>query len=75
MLPAILMPGMDRENWKTRREALVELFREQEYGRRPDLPYRVESRLVSTAPALEGNSSPSGAKRSTAFSWAAAACQ
>ena len=54
MLPAILMPGMDRENWKTRREALVELFREQEYGRRPDLPYRVESRLVSSAPALEG---------------------
>ena len=54
MLPAVLSPGTTRENWKLRREELVELFRQKEFGRRPDVPYRVESRLVSRGEALGG---------------------
>ena len=54
MLPQILTPGTTRENWPARREALVDLFREHVYGRRPDMPYQVESRLVSSTPAMGG---------------------
>lgn len=54
MLPVVCTPGTTRENWNVRREVLVELFRQYEFGRRPDLPFQVEGRLVKTAQALEG---------------------
>lgn len=54
MLPAICPENTTKENWETRREELVELFRKYEFGRRPELPYQVEGNLLRTEPALQG---------------------
>lgn len=54
MLPAICLENTTKENWETRREELVELFRKYEFGRRPEVPYRVEGTLLRTEPALQG---------------------
>lgn len=54
MLNAVCLPETTRENWNVRREELVELFRNYEFGRRPELPYQVDSRLVSRSDALAG---------------------
>lgn len=54
MLPVVCPPGTTRENWPARREALVELFRNYEYGRRPDIPYRVFWEKTGSVPALSG---------------------
>lgn len=54
MLQAVCTPETTRENWPRRREELVELFRTYEYGRRPELPYGVQGKLVSRTDALGG---------------------
>lgn len=54
MLPAVCTPGLTRESWPVRRAELVELFQNYEFGRRPEMEYAVESRLVSSAPAVDG---------------------
>lgn len=54
MLPAILTPETSRENWSMRREALLELFRTYEFGRRPEMPYQVSANLTGAGPALDG---------------------
>lgn len=54
MLPSILKPDTTPETWPHRREELLELFRSQVYGRRPDVPYRVASEMRSTASVLNG---------------------
>lgn len=45
-LPDVLEKDTTPENWNARREALLTLFRTQEYGVRPDVPYVQTERLV-----------------------------
>jgi hypothetical protein len=54
-LPPVLEEGSDavstRERWPARREAILELFREHVYGRRPGKPDSLSFEVVETNPA------------------------
>lgn len=54
MLPLILKPDTTAQNWNERRAELLELFYEHVFGRRPDLPYTVASRLEYRRNVLDG---------------------
>lgn len=42
------------ENWQERRKQIVSMFSENVYGRRPDLPFRIEARLSGSGEACNG---------------------
>ena len=46
-LPLVLEKNTTPQNWNARREALLALFRSQEYGIRPEVPYEQTERLRS----------------------------
>ena len=54
MLPNILDPALGPEDWEPRRRQILKLFEENVFGRRPDLPYQVQSRLLDTRSACGG---------------------
>lgn len=53
-LPAVLKPETTPGTWPARRAEIVELFRDQVFGRRPDIPYTTDAALVCQKPALNG---------------------
>ena len=46
-LPLVLEKNTTPQNWNARREALLALFRSQEYGIRPEVPYEQTEHLRS----------------------------
>lgn len=52
-LPSVLEETTTRENWDARREQLLALFREEEYGRRPEMPFTQTQRLLTEEPLPE----------------------
>lgn len=46
-LPLVLEKNTTPQNWNTRREVLLALFRSQEYGIRPEVPYEQTEHLRS----------------------------
>ena len=46
-LTLVLEKNTTPQNWNARREALLALFRSQEYGIRPEVPYEQTERLRS----------------------------
>ena len=46
-LPLVLEKNTTQQNWNARREALLALFRSQEYGIRPEVPYEQTEHLRS----------------------------
>ena len=46
-LPLVLEKNTTPQNWNARREALLALFRSQEYGTRPEVPYEQTEHLRS----------------------------
>lgn len=53
-IPDLLLPGESREQWEARRSRLLDTVASVEYGRRPDMPYRVSWNLTSRESVLEG---------------------
>ena len=53
-IPPLLLPGEGRQAWEAKREALVRMIAETEYGCRPKVPYRVSWETVSREPAVSG---------------------
>lgn len=51
MLPKIAGASCTPENWQERRSEIVALFEENVFGRRPDIPYCVQSRLTAVQDA------------------------
>lgn len=53
-IPELLLPGEGREQWEARRSRLLDTVASVEYGRRPDMPYRVSWDLTSRESVLDG---------------------
>lgn len=54
MLPSVLNADTTAATWPQRREELLELFRSQVFGRRPNLPYTVNAELLYRRDVLDG---------------------
>ena len=56
-LPLVLEKNTTPQNWNTRREVLLALFRSQEYGIRPEVPYEQTEHLRSEEylPKMQGH--------------------
>lgn len=52
--PVLLQPGEGKRQWEEKREDLVRLVAETEYGCRPELAYRVSWQLTSREEMPEG---------------------
>ena len=53
-IPVLLQPGEGKRQWEEKREDLVRLVAETEYGCRPELDYRVSWQLTSREEMPEG---------------------
>lgn len=54
MLPEIMAPPITPQRWVLRRETLLQSFAEEEYGRRPEEDYHIQSLLLHRRLAYQG---------------------